>query len=122
MDTIIALILGLIEGNYGIFCQFRLPAILILAEHLLHFEGERGTFSRSSFSLAQFWLLLALYWKRFRGLLFGQKALRAGAASWLLLLTTPPACVFGLLCTALRDQLFSPATVFAALITGAAFA
>lgn len=119
MDTIIALILGLIEGITE-YLPISSSGHLILAEHLLHFEGEKADIFTVIIQPGAILAVVVLYWKRFRGLLFGQKGFAGWRGIWLLLLTTLPACVFGLLLHSLfKDQLFSPATVFAALITGA---
>lgn len=120
MDTIIALILGLIEGITE-YLPISSSGHLIMTEHLLHFEGDRADIFTVIIQPGAILAVVVVYWKRFWGLLFphGQKGFAGWRGIWMLLLTTLPACVFGLLLHSLfKDQLFSPATVLAALITG----
>lgn len=121
MDTIIALILGLIEGITE-YLPVSSSGHLIMAEHLLYFEGERAEIFTVIIQPGAILAVVLLYWKRFWGLLFphGQKGFAGWRGIWLLVLTTLPACVLGLLLhTLFKGQLFSPASVLAALITGA---
>lgn len=121
MDTMIALILGLVEGITE-YLPISSSGHLIMTEHLLHFGGDKADLFTVLIQPGAILAVVVLYWKRFLGLLFpaGRGGFSGFRGIWLLVLTTLPACVFGLLLHAvMKDALFSPMTVFCALIAGA---
>lgn len=117
----IAIILSLVEGITE-FLPVSSSAHLILAGQLLGFTGPKA----STFEvIIQFGAILAVvvhYWSIFWGMLKPRKYVNfsGGRAIYLLILTTLPASIMGLLFHGLiKEYLFKPVTLVCALVTGA---
>lgn len=120
-DLLTSLILSIVEGLTE-FLPVSSSGHLILAGDLLHFTGEKAATFEVVIQLGAIMAVVVLYWKRFWGLVRPQPYVRfAGARGlWLLFLTSLPACVAGLLLHSyIKQYLFRPATVLAALVVGA---
>lgn len=120
-DLLVAAILSVIEGLTE-FLPVSSTGHMILAGDLLHFTGERAATFEVVIQLGAILAVVVLYWRRFIGLLrpaSGQQfAGRRGI--WLLVLTTAPACVFGLLLHPfIKQYLFNSRSVIFALVAGA---
>ncbi|MDR3320139.1 MAG: undecaprenyl-diphosphate phosphatase [Desulfovibrio sp.] len=122
MDNLLtALILGIVEGLTE-FLPVSSSGHLILAGNLLKFTGERAATFEVVIQLGAILAVVVLYRERFIGLVRPRPYARfAGMRGiWLLLLTSLPACMLGLLLHSLIKQyLFRPGPVLIALITGA---
>lgn len=121
MDSwlLVGFIMGAVQGLTE-FLPVSSTGHLIITGDLLGFTGPKA----STFSVAiQFGSILAvvvLYWRRFMGLLCprGRGGFAGRRGIGLLLLTTLPACVAGLLLHGFIKALFTPASVAAALAVG----
>ena len=122
MDNLLtALILSVVEGLTE-FLPVSSSGHLILVGDLLNFVGERAATFEVVIQLGAIMAVVVLYWKRFWGLIQPQPYVRfAGMRGiWLLILTSLPACVMGLLLHSLiKEYLFRPSTVLIALVVGA---
>lgn len=122
MDNLLtALILSIVEGLTE-FLPVSSSGHLILVGDLLHFTGQKAATFEVVIQLGAILAVVALYRKRFWGLICPQPYKRfAGARGILFLfLTSFPACVLGfLLHSVIKNYLFTPATVLGALIVGA---
>lgn len=122
MDNLFtALILSIVEGLTE-FLPVSSSGHLILVGELLNFVGERAATFEVVIQLGAIMAVVVLYRKRFWGLVRPQPYVRfAGMRGiWLLVLTSLPASVMGLLLHSLiKEYLFRPATVLVALVTGA---
>ncbi len=122
MDNLLtALILSIVEGLTE-FLPVSSSGHLILVGDLLNFVGERAATFEVVIQLGAIMAVVVLYWKRFWGLVRPQPYVRfAGMRGiWLLILTSLPASVMGLLFHSLiKEYLFRPATVLIALVVGA---
>lgn len=122
MDNLLtALILSVIEGLTE-FLPVSSTGHLILAGDLLHFTGPRAATFEVVIQLGAIIAVVALYWPRFKGLIYPKPYVRfAGMRGiWLLALTTAPACIFGLAFHSLIKQyLFNSKSVLCALVVGA---
>lgn len=122
MDSIFsAAILGIVEGLTE-FLPVSSTGHLILAGHLLGFVGEKAATFEVVIQLGAILAVLVLYWERFLGLLKTDPArsFSGPRGLWLLILTSLPASVLGLLThDFIKEHLFGPQTVAWALGVGA---
>lgn len=120
-NTLIAALLGLIEGLTE-FLPVSSSAHMALAGQFLDFHGPRAATFEIVIQLGAIMAVVTVYWRLFLGLLKpGRCASFAGLRGiWLLILTTFPACVCGLLLHSfIKKYLFSPLAMLCALVTGA---
>ena len=121
MDSwLTAVILSIVEGLTE-FLPVSSSGHLILAGDLLGFSGEKAATFQVVIQLGAIMAVVVLYWGRFWSLL---KPTPGAAFSGLrgiglLLLTSLPACVLGLLLHSAIKHLFTPLSVLCALATGA---
>ena len=122
MDNLLtALILSIVEGITE-FLPVSSSGHLILVGNLLNFVGERAATFEVVIQLGAILAVAVLYRQRFWGLLRPQPYMRfAGMRGIaLLMLTSLPACVMGLLVhDYIKEYLFRPGTVLLALVVGA---
>lgn len=122
MDSLFtALIMSVVEGLTE-FLPVSSTGHLILVGDLLHFTGEKAATFEVVIQLGAILAVVVLYWPRFRGLIWPRPYVRfAGARGlWLLLLTTIPACIMGLLLHGIiKEYLFNLPSVLCALVVGA---
>ena len=121
METLItAAILGLVEGLTE-FLPVSSSGHLIIASDLLDFSGPRSATFSVVIQVGAMLAVMALYWKRFLGLLFPKKdaAFSGLRGIMLLVLTTIPGAALGLLLHGFIKSLFSPLSVSVALVGGA---
>lgn len=120
MDNLLtALILSVIEGLTE-FLPVSSTGHLILAGDLLGFTGPAAATFEVVIQLGAILAVVVLYWRRFMGLLKKGPGFAGFRGIWLLLLTTLPACVFGLpLHSFIKTWLFNTRSVLCALIVGA---
>lgn len=126
-DLFSAAVLGLVEGLTE-FIPVSSTGHLILTSHFLGLEGDVVKTFEIFIQLGAILAVVALYWRRFAGL--APRRSPAGAARepgfhgwrglWLLFLTSLPAGLLGLFAhSAIKQHLFNPYTVAAALAAGA---
>ena len=122
MDNLLtAFILSIVEGLTE-FLPVSSSGHLILVGDLLGFAGEKAATFDVVIQLGAILAVVVLYWKRFWGLVRPQPYVRfAGMRGiTLLILTSLPACVLGLLLHSyIKEHLFRPSTVLIALVVGA---
>ncbi|MBU1003123.1 MAG: undecaprenyl-diphosphate phosphatase [Proteobacteria bacterium] len=122
MDSIFsAIILGIVEGLTE-FLPVSSTGHLILTGHLLGFTGEKAATFEIIIQLGAILAVVVLYWERFLGLLKTDPARSFSGLRgiWLLILTSIPASVLGLLAhDFIKEHLFGPQTVAWALGVGA---
>lgn len=122
MDNLItALIMSIVEGLTE-FLPVSSTGHLILAGDLLHFTGPKAATFEIVIQLGAIMAVVVLYWSRFWGLLRVRPYVGFSGlwGIYLLLLTSIPACVMGVLLHGfIKKYLFSIQTVLAALIAGA---
>ncbi len=122
MDNLFtAVILSIVEGLTE-FLPVSSSGHLILVGDLLGFSGEKAATFQVVIQLGAIMAVVVLYWRRFLGLLRPQEGLAFSGMRgiWLLILTSIPASVVGLLFHAqIKEYLFRPATVLIALVIGA---
>lgn len=117
----IAVVLSIVEGLTE-FLPVSSSGHLILVGDLLGFVGEKAATFTVVIQLGAILAVVVLYWSRFWGLLRPQPYARfAGMRGIaLLMLTSLPACVLGLLVhSTIKAHLFTPASVCLALVVGA---
>ncbi|XXJ19642.1 undecaprenyl-diphosphate phosphatase [Desulfovibrio caledoniensis] len=117
----VAIILGIVEGLTE-FLPISSTGHLIIAGHLLDFTGPKAETFEIVIQLGAILAVVVLYWDRFMGLIFPDKARKFSGVYglWLLFLTSLPASVLGLLTHHyIKEYLFSPYTVAVALAVGA---
>ncbi len=115
----IAIIQGLVEGLTE-FLPISSTGHLIISGHLLGFTGPKADTFDIVIQLGAILAVVWLYWPRFWGLVVPTKRKFSGIRGlWLLFLTCLPASVLGLLVhDSIKEHLFNPVTVAAALIAG----
>ncbi len=127
----IAVILSIVEGLTE-FLPVSSTGHLILVSEMLGFVGEKADTFNVVIQLGAICAVVVLYWPRFWGLLFPEKYVehergKTKATHFsglrgigLLMLTSLPACVLGLLTHSfIKAHLFTPFTVLLALAVGA---
>ncbi len=117
----VAIILSIVEGLTE-FLPVSSTGHLILASTLLDFTGEKADTFNVVIQLGAILAVVVLYWQRFWGLLVPDPNLRFSGLRgiYLLIITSIPACVFGLLAhSTIKQYLFTPETVLMALVVGA---
>jgi len=123
---IIAFVMGAVEGLTE-FLPVSSTGHLIIAGHLLGFTGSTASVFEVAIQLGAIMAVVVLYKERFRSLLYGFLRPKSHAVSglhglhgiWLLVLTTLPPSVAGLLFHSHIKTLFSPLVVAFALAGGA---
>jgi undecaprenyl-diphosphatase len=120
-DTITAVILGIVEGLTE-FLPVSSTGHLIISGHLLGFTGPKAETFEVVIQLGAILAVMVLYWPTFLGLVRPQQGRKF--AGWygitMLVLTSIPASILGLLThDAIKEHLFTPATVAWALGVGA---
>ncbi|HIU17183.1 MAG TPA: undecaprenyl-diphosphate phosphatase [Candidatus Avidesulfovibrio excrementigallinarum] len=127
---LLAFILGAVEGLTE-FLPVSSSGHLILAGELLHFTGDKASVFQVAIQLGAILAVVALYWPRFMSLLAGLRELRHPRAALaqeglhglrgigLLVLTTFPPSLVGLLLHHHIKSLFSAEAVVMALVVGA---
>lgn len=122
MDNLLtAFILSIVEGVTE-FLPVSSSGHLILAGELLRFSGEKAATFEVVIQLGAILAVVALYWRRFWGLVRPRPYVRfAGLRGiTLLALTSLPACVLGLATHGfIKTHLFTPAMVLLSLTVGA---
>lgn len=115
-----AVILGIVEGLTE-FLPVSSTGHLIIAGHLLDFTGPKAETFSIVIQLGAILAVLALYWPTFWGLVRPTGRRFSGLRGLtLLFLTCLPASLLGLVAhSAIKEHLFSPLTVAAALAVGA---
>ncbi|MCR5563929.1 MAG: undecaprenyl-diphosphate phosphatase [Desulfovibrio sp.] len=117
----VSLILSIVEGLTE-FLPVSSSGHLILVGELLNFSGEKAATFEVVIQLGAILAVVVLYWGRFWGLLRPQpKVPFSGLRGiWLLILTSLPASVLGLLCHSfIKEKLFHPLPVLLSLSVGA---
>lgn len=121
MDWLIAVLLGIVEGITE-FLPISSTGHLIITGHLLDFTGPKAETFEIVIQLGAILAVVQLYWRRFLGLLRPDPdhAFSGLRGVWMLMLTSFPACVVGLLAHSyIKAHLFGPITVSWALGFGA---
>ena len=122
-DLVIAVILSVIEGVTE-FLPISSSGHLIVAGDLLGFSGQKAETFEIIIQLGAILAVVIVYWPRFWGLLRPKHGAHFSGARgiWLLILTSFPACLAGLLFHSfVKEYLFRPATVAFGLAAGAIF-
>ncbi len=120
-DWYIAVILGIVEGLTE-FLPISSTGHLIISGHLLHYTGPKAETFEIVIQLGAILAVVQLYRRRFLGLLRPdpEHAFSGMRGIWLLILTSLPASVVGLLAHSyIKANLFGPITVAWALGFGA---
>lgn len=120
-NLLIALILSVVEGLTE-FLPVSSTGHLILAGDLLDFNGPRAATFEVIIQLGAILAVVVLYWRRFLSLLMPKPYSRFSGlyGIWLLILTSLPACVLGLLLhSVIKNYLFNVPSVLCALVAGA---
>ncbi len=115
-------ILGLVEGITE-FLPVSSTGHLVIASSLLGITGEKAATFEVVIQVGAMLAVIALYWRKFLGLLVpcGDSRLSGTRGIGLLLLTTIPGAALGLLLHSRIKMLFTPASVAAALLAGSVF-
>lgn len=120
-NSLVAVIIGLVEGLTE-FLPISSSAHMALVGDLLNFRGPKAATFEIVIQLGAIMAVVTVYWSKFWGLLnFSKSSGFAGLRGiWLLILTTFPVCVIGLLFHSLIKKIFfGPESIFYALIVGA---
>jgi len=119
----IAVILGVVEGLTE-FLPVSSTGHLIIAGNLLGFTGERAASFEVAIQLVAILSVVFLYWRRFEGLVMprslGRESNLKGSAGLMRIgAATLPALVVGFVARhAIKERLFTPTAVTAALFVG----
>jgi len=116
-------ILGVVEGLTE-FLPVSSTGHLVISSSLLGLGGEKAATFNVVIQVGAMLAVLALYWRKFLGLLAprgSSSALSGMHGIMLLILTTIPGAVLGLLLHSRIKALFTPASVAIALIAGSVF-
>jgi len=121
----IAVVLGIVEGLTE-FLPVSSTGHLIIAGHLLGFVGERAASFEVAIQLGAILSVVFLYWNRFRGLLVPDVAylpknstLKGMPGILRITVATLPALIVGFLARhMIKERLFTPTAVTAALFVG----
>ena len=119
-NPVIAIVLGIIEGITE-FLPVSSSAHLDIAGRFLHFQGDKAQTFEIVIQLGAILAVVILYWKKFLGLVMPgvKKGFRGLYGLYLLILTTAPVCICGLLFHSLiKKFLFGPTTVAIFLVAG----
>jgi undecaprenyl-diphosphatase len=118
-SLVTAAVLGLVEGLTE-FLHISSSGHLVIASSLLGFEGPRSATFGVVIQVGAMLAVLTLYWRRFFGLLCPQTGTSFSGLHGILLLilTTLPGALLGLLLHGFIKTLFTPVTVAAALVVG----
>ncbi|MGO4545447.1 undecaprenyl-diphosphate phosphatase [Paenibacillus sp. 2TAB23] len=121
-DIISAIILGIIEGLTE-FLPVSSTGHLILAGHLLGFEGDAATTFKIVIQLGAVLAVFVLYWKRYLDMLKGLLAFNFSAARklnaiHLIIAMVPALIVYLIFKDVIKQELFGPAPVLIGLILG----
>ncbi|MDD3313278.1 undecaprenyl-diphosphate phosphatase [Pseudodesulfovibrio sp.] len=117
----VAIILGIVEGLTE-FLPVSSTGHLIITGHLLGFTGPKADTFEIVIQLGAILAVVALYWRRFLGLILPAPGQRFSGVYglWLLFLTSLPASLLGLtIHHYIKEYLFGPTTVAWALAVGA---
>ncbi len=115
-------ILGLVEGLTE-FLPVSSTGHLVIVSSLLGIGGEKTATFEVVIQVGAMLAVVALYWRKFLGLLVPREDSRLSGMRGigLLLLTTLPGAMLGLLLHSRIKMLFTPASVAAALLAGSFF-
>lgn len=116
----VAIILGIVEGLTE-FLPVSSTGHLIITGHLLEYTGAKAETFEVVIQLGAILAVVLLYWRTFLGLVVPPPGTRFSGVRglWLLFLTCLPASLLGLLIHSyIKEHLFSPLTVAAALAAG----
>ncbi len=116
-------ILGIVEGLTE-FLPVSSTGHLVIASSMLGLAGEKAATFSVVIQVGAMLAVLALYWKKFLGLLLprtGGSAFSGMHGIFLLILTTVPGSVLGLLLHSRIKALFTPSSVACALAAGSLF-
>ncbi len=115
-----AAVLGLVEGLTE-FLPISSSGHLVITSSMLGFDGPKASTFGVVIQVGAILAVLALYWKRFYGLLrpHPDSSFSGMRGIVLLMLTTLPGALLGLLLHDFIKSLFEPVTVAAALVAGA---
>ncbi len=116
-------ILGLVEGLTE-FLPVSSSGHLVIASSLLGLSGEKAATFDVVIQVGAMLAVIALYWKKFLGLLvprIGNSAFSGLHGIMLLIITTLPGAALGLLLHSQIKTLFTPASVACALAAGSVF-
>lgn len=122
-DLLIAGIMSVVEGLTE-FLPVSSSGHLILAGDMLNFTGQKAATFEVIIQLGAILAVVVVYWKDFLGLLHKKPNVGFSGARgiYLLILTSLPACILGLLFHSyIKEYLFRPLTVAFALVAGAIF-
>ncbi|WP_169083990.1 undecaprenyl-diphosphate phosphatase [Paenibacillus sp. PL91] len=121
-DFISAIILGIIEGLTE-FLPVSSTGHLILAGHLMGFEGDAATTFKIVIQLGAVMAVFVLYWKRYLDMLKGLLTFNFSAAGklnavHLIIAMVPALIVYLIFKDTIKQELFGPAPVLIGLILG----
>lgn len=121
-DMISAIVLGIVEGLTE-FLPVSSTGHLILVGHLLGFEGDAATTFKIVIQLGAVLAVLALYWKRYIGMLkdlltFNFSDKNKLNAIHLIIAMIPALIVYLIFKDVIKQQLFGPAPVLIGLVIG----
>lgn len=122
MDNyLVAVIIGFVEGLTE-FLPVSSSGHMALLGRLLNFSGPKAATFEIVIQLGAIMAVVTVYWRKFTSLLnFSDNQGFSGLRGvWLLILTTAPVCVAGLLLhSIIKKYLFGPESVLCALVAGA---
>lgn len=121
-DIFCAILLGIVEG-LAEFLPISSTGHLILAGHLLGYEGEAADTFKIVIQLGAVLAVLVLYWKRYMDILKGLMTFKLGGekklnAIHLIIAMIPALIVYLVFKDIIKEQLFGPGPVLIGLIAG----